>query len=449
MTDRWDAIILGGGPGGSTLAASLARLGRRALVLERERFPRFHIGESLLPRSREVFERLGLDDKLDARFLRKYGARFLCSSTGRTRTYSFADAFDPRFEFAYQVQRDAFDELLLRHAAELGAEVRESWEAVEVLFEGSRAVGVRARPSAPSGDAAPEDAAARRDAGDVRRDAGDVRRDAGDVRRDAGDMVELRAPVIVDATGRDTLLASRMRRKAQVAELDKTALFSHYEGVVREEGIHQGNIQVVIFEHGWFWFIPFRGALTSVGAVVSSSWIRGRRKGESLDDLFDRTVAESGWARELLANAHRTRPVGALADFSYRIDQLAGDGWLFVGDAGGFLDPLFSTGAHLAIKGADLAATAIHRALHAGDTSRAAFAGYEAEVRYAVDLFLGVVQGFYKGHFRETLFEPNQRPTMRKLITSMLAGDVFHAERRPQWASFLRQHYPPEVPAFA
>ncbi|XXX75059.1 NAD(P)/FAD-dependent oxidoreductase [Sorangium sp. So ce134] len=422
MTDRWDAIILGGGPGGSTLAASLARLGRRALVLERETFPRFHIGESLLPRSREVFERLGLDEKLDARFLRKYGARFLCSSTGRMRTYSFDDAFDPKFEFAYQVQRDEFDQLLLRHAAELGAEVRESWEAVEVLFEGSRAVGVRARPRARSEGAA--------------------------ARGGSSDVVELRAPVIVDATGRDTLLASRMRRKAQLAELDKTALFAHYEGVVREDGIHQGNIQVIIFDHGWFWIIPFRGEVTSVGAVVSSSWIRSRRKGESLDELFDRTVAQSGWAREFLASARRTRPVGALADFSYRIDQLAGDGWLFVGDAGGFLDPLFSTGAHLAIKGADLAATAIHRALQAGDTSRAAFAGYEAEVRYAVDLFLGVVQGFYKGHFRETLFEPNQRPTMRKLITSMLAGDVFHAERRPQWASFLRQYYPAEVPTF-
>ncbi|AUX47149.1 alkylhalidase [Sorangium cellulosum] len=425
MKDRWDAIILGGGPGGSTLAASLARLGRRALVLERERFPRFHIGESLLPHSREVFARLGLDEKLDARFLRKYGARFLCSSTGRARTYSFADAFDPKFEFAYQVPRDEFDLLLLRHAAELGAEVRESWEAVEVVFDGPRAIGVRARPVARSGDVA-----------------------AGE-RTAAGDVVELRAPVIVDATGRDTLLASRMRRKAQVAELDKTALFAHYEGAAREEGVHEGNIQVVIFEHGWFWFIPFRGVVTSVGAVVSSSWIRSRGKGETLDELFDRTVAQSSWAREFLANARRVRPVGALADFSYRIDQLTGDGWLFVGDAGGFVDPLFSTGAHLAIKGADLAATAIHRALDAGDTSRAAFVGYEADVRYAVDLFLGVVQGFYRGHFRETLFEENQRPTMRKLITTILAGDVFHPERRPQWASFLQQHYPPELPAFA
>lgn len=428
MTERWDAIILGGGPAGSTLAASLSRLGRRALVLERERFPRFHIGESLLPCSREVFQRLGLDAKLDAQFLRKYGARFLCSATGRERTYSFRDAFDPKFEFAYQVKREDFDTMLLRHAEELGAEVRESWEAVEVIFDGPRAVGVRARPCAG-------------------RDAAPAQREGRPA--DAGDIVELRAPVVVDATGRDTLLASRMRKKAQLAELDKTALFTHYEGVFREEGIRQGNIQLVLFEHGWLWFIPFRGEVTSVGAVVSSSWIRTRRKGESLEELFDRTMALSGWARDFLANARRIRPVAALADFSYRIDQLVGDGWLFVGDAGGFLDPLFSTGAHLAIKGADLAATAIDRALAAGDTSRAAFVGYEADVRYAVDLFLGVVQSFYKGHFRETLFEPNQRPTMRRLITSMLSGDVFHpAERRPPWATFLRQHYPAELPVF-
>jgi len=147
-------------------------------------------------------------------------------------------------------------------------------------------------------------------------------------------------------------------------------------------------------------------------------------------------------------NAERLRPVQALADFSYRIDQLAGDGWLFVGDAGGFLDPLFSTGAHLAIKGADVAADAIDAALLAGDCSHEAFAGYEAAVRYAVDLFLGVVQGFYAGHFRETIFEQNQRPTMRKVITSILSGDVFHHERRPAWAGFVQERYPAEVPRF-
>ena len=414
MQSGYEVLILGGGPGGSTLAGSLAQRGRRALVLEREKFPRFHIGESLLPRSMEVWRRLGLQDKLDERFLRKYGARFLCSSTGRVNTYHFEEAFDPAYEFAYQVPRAEFDHLLLQHAAELGAEVREEWEAVEVLFEGSRAVGVRARSRAPGST-----------------------------------PVELRADVIVDATGRDTLLASRMRKKAQVAKLDKTAIFSHYRGAFRESGLDEGNIQIVIFEHGWFWFIPFRGDVSSVGAVCNTEWIRTRKRGETLDEFYDRTVAASSWASEFLRGAERLRPVGALADFSYRIDQLTGDGWMFVGDAGGFLDPLFSTGAHLAIKGADLAAGAIDDALRKRDCSRAAFAEYEAAVRYAVDLFLGIVQGFYSGHFRETLFEQNQRATMRKLITSVLSGDVFHHERKPQWANFVQGRYPAEVPVFS
>ncbi|MDI3286974.1 NAD(P)/FAD-dependent oxidoreductase [Polyangium sp. 15x6] len=410
----WDALILGGGPGGSTLAASLAQRGRRALVLEREKFPRFHIGESLLPRSREVFAELGLEEELDRRFLRKYGARFLCCTTKRESTYRFEESFDPKFTYAYQVPRAEFDHVLLEHARKLGAEVREQWEATDVLFEGSRAVGVRAKNLL-----------------------------------NPSEVVELFAPVVVDATGRDTLLASRTRRKANIARLDKTALFSHYRGTFRPSGQDEGNIQLVIFEHGWFWFIPFRGDVTSVGVVVSSEWMRQKQKGETLDSFYDRTFARSPMACELLSGATRLRPVGALADFSYRIDQLAGDGWLFVGDAGGFLDPLFSTGAHLAIKGASLAAEAIDHALTTGDVSRAAFASYEANVRYAVDLFLGVVQSFYAGQFRETLFEPNQRTTIRRLITSILAGDVFHVERRPPWAAFLREHYPAEVPTFA
>jgi flavin-dependent dehydrogenase len=386
---------------------------RSVLLLERERFPRFHIGESLLPRSMEVFKKIGIEDKLDAHFIRKYGARFLCSETRRVNAYSFSEAFEPVSDYAYQVPRAEFDHMLLKHAAEMGAEVREQWEATEVIFDGPRAVGVRARSVT-----------------------------------DPSETMEVRAPIIVDATGRDTLLASRMRRKANVPKLDKTALYTHYTGAFREPGIHEGNIQIIVFEHGWFWVIPFLGELTSVGAVVSSDWIKQRKKGESLDELFDRTVAKSCWASEFLANATRQRPVGALADFSYRIDQLTGDGWLFVGDAGGFLDPLFSTGAHLAVKGADLAADAIGQAFATGDFSRQTFARYESSVRYAVDLFLGVVQAFYAGRFRETLFEQNQRQTMRRLITSILAGDVFHQDKMPKWAPMVRELYPAELPTF-
>ncbi len=418
MRQDSDVVILGGGPGGSTLASCLAQRGLHSILLERDKFPRFHIGESLLPCSSEVFQKIGVQDRLEDRFLRKYGARFLCSTTRRTASYTFSEAFNTKFDHAYQVPRAEFDHVLLQHAATLGADVRERWEATEVIFEGDRAVGVRAR------DLSSPDA-----------------------------TVEFRAPIIVDATGRDTLLASRTRRKARIARLDKTAFFTHYQNTFREEGAREGNIQIVIWEHGWFWFIPFRGDITSVGAVASADWIREQRKTGASEPVhfFERAVASSSWATEFLATAERKRNVGSIADFSYRIDQLAGDGWLFVGDAAGFLDPLFSTGAHLAIKGADLAADAIVQALSRGDTSRAAFGGYEKSVRYAVDLFLGVVQAFYKGEFRETLFEANQRTTLRRIITSVLSGDVFHqgVGTQPHWASFLVKQYPAELPAFA
>lgn len=415
--DERDVIILGGGPGGSALAAFLAERGRRVLVLERDTHPRFHIGESLLPCSRDVLEKLGVGPQLEARFLRKYGARFLCSNTRRINAYSFAEAFEPTFDHAYEVTRADFDQILFENARSRGAEVRERWEAVEVIFEGTQAVGVKARPVDERG-------------------------------RPAGDIETLRAKIICDATGRDALMASRLRRKAAVPRLDHTAIFSHFTGAFREEGIHEGNIQIIIFDHGWFWMIPFKGGLNSCGAVCSSAWLKQRKKGESLDDFFDRTVALSSFATEMLAGATKHRPVEALADFSYRIDTLVGDGWLFVGDSGGFLDPLFSTGAHLALKGAELAADAIDQALTKGDLSRGSFAAYESAIRYAVDLFLGVVQGFYAGEFRETLFEENQRPTMRKLITSILAGDVFHQDKRPVWASYVQERYPAEVPNF-
>lgn len=412
----YDVIVIGGGPGGSTLGALLAERGRRVVVLEREKHPRFHIGESLLPTSREVLEKLGVGPKLEERFLRKYGARFLCSETRRTSAYSFADAFDPTFDYAYQVPRSEFDHILFERAGECGAELREAWEATEVIFEDTRAIGVKARPVTNDG-------------------------------KGRGALIDLRAQVIVDATGRDALMASRMRRKAAVARLDHTAIFSHFTGAFREEGVHEGNIQIILFEHGWFWLIPFRGGLDSCGAVCSAAWMKQRRKGESLNAFFERTVASSSFATEMLAGATQRRPVEALADFSYRIDQLVGDGWLFVGDSGGFLDPLFSTGAHLAIKGADLAALAIDAAIAKGDVSRSSFEAYERAVRYAADLFLGAVQAFYAGELRETIFDERQRPTMRKLITSILSGDVFHQDKRPAWASFVLERYPAELPS--
>ena len=403
MPDGYDALIIGGGPAGSTLAGLLAQRGRRALVIERQTFPRFHIGESLLPRSCEVFAKLGLKERVDERFIRKYGATFICANTDRTNTYLFAEALDDAYPYAYQVPRAEFDSLLLDRAVELGAEVKQPYRVTDVLFEGDRAVGVRCEG-------------------------------------DEGEL-ELRAPVVVDSSGRGSLLATRFGSKRRLTGLDTTAMFGHYTDVPRGAGDVEGHIRIVVFDHGWFWFIPFRGNVTSVGVVAKREWMN-RRNGQTIGDFFAHTVASVAPVRDSLADATLQGAVQATADFSYDVQQLVGDGWLCVGDACGFIDPLFSTGAHLAIKGADLAAEAIDVALASGDNSRDAYSDYERRVKDASSLFLGVVQAFYRGEFREMLFTQEQRRSVRKIITSMLSGDVVHNGTAPTWARWIRSRYP-------
>ncbi len=417
--------IIGGGPAGSTLAGLLAMRGRRAIVLEQDHHPRFHIGESLLPMSCEVFDKLGVRERMDQQFLRKYGAKFFCCSSGRENEYVFSDSFDKRYEYAYQVPRAEFDQLMFSRARELGAEMREGWKVAEVLFEGERAVGVRARPV-------------------VSREAQGV--GDGTVREAAekslGEPEEIHAPVVVDATGRGSLQASRLSAKMRLPALDQTAMFAHYRGIPRDPGLAEGHIWVIVYPHGWFWVIPFKNGITSVGTVVSRAWASQRQKGEPLNDFMDRTIATASVTAERLANAERLTDVRTTADFSYSVSRMVGEGWLCVGDACGFIDPLFSTGAHLAIKGADMAADAIELALDGKAGAAEAFARYERTIRGAAGLFLGVVQAFYAGGFRELLFDQPQRRAIRQIITSMLSGDVFHPERSPQWVPFVKERYP-------
>ena len=403
MSEQFDVVVIGGGPAGSSTANLLAQSGRRVVVLEKDRFPRFHVGESLLPRSLPVLERLGVTDRLDAEYLRKLGARFCDSATGGVMHYAFSEALEPERTHAYQVPRAAFDEMLLRTAAGRGAEVREGWRVERIRTEGERAVGVDATD--------PE-----------------------------GRAVGIAARFVVDASGRDTVLATKGKTKQRIPGLDKSGFYGHWEDVWRQEGEDEGNIQIVVFEHGWFWFIPFRGRRTSVGAVVANSYARTKRSDETLEAFFERTVALSSFASEWLAEARRVSPVSATADFSYRVRDLVGPGWVLVGDAGGFIDPLFSSGVHLALVQAELAAKAIEAALAADDDGAAHFAEYVEASRFGAGQFLGVVQAFYAGEFRETLFSPDQRPLLRKIITSLLSGDVFN--RSATWARFVAEKYP-------
>jgi flavin-dependent dehydrogenase len=409
----YDVVIAGGGPGGAICAARLAQLGHKVVVFEKARFPRFHLGESLLPQSVPVFQEVGVLEKIESRFIVKRGAHFHDSLTGRTSRYAFEDAFDKRVGSAFQVPRDEFDQLLLEHAAECGAEVRHEWTVLRVLTEERGENGHRRTFACGFEVKAPD-----------------------------GHVETIPARFVVDATGRDALTAHASRTTQKVPRLDQTALYSHFRGAFRDEGDREGDIQIVVFDPGWFWFIPFKDGRTSVGAVVKPEWIRERKaEGQTkLEDLFWAAISESPVAVRFLAGAQQMWPVEAAANFSYRVRDLVGDGWLVVGDAGGFLDPLFSTGAHLAMFGGVRGATAIHAALEAGNVGRERFAEWEALVRKGASLFLGAVQAFYEGKLQPYLFADKPHPFMRHAITSMLSGDVFEGDDR--WQREMRARFP-------
>jgi len=417
-----DVAILGGGPAGSVCAARLAAKGRHVVVLERDRHPRFHLGESLLPNSLGVLEAIGVLDEVRARFLVKRGARFVDGrDEGRTARYAFRDAFHARWDHAFQVPRDEFDELLFRRAGACGAELREGWQARRVTA--GRVRSVRGGSSA-----------AVRPADLVQIEALDP----------DGAPHTLRARFVVDATGRDALLARAAGDVARIPHLDRTALYTQVRGAWRDEGQRAGDIQLVVLgdeaRRGWLWLIPFADGRTSVGAVVSNAWMRAHAACGDAGALLDAAVGEAPVAARMLERAERIFPPRATADFSFHVRRMRGDGWLALGDASGFIDPLFSTGAHLAMSGALRAADAIDAALAAGDVSASRFEPWEAEMRAGASLFLGAVQAFYAGDLVTQLFADPQRPFLRRAVTSLLAGDVLDPD--PRWADTMRTWFP-------
>jgi flavin-dependent dehydrogenase len=406
--ESFEVVVIGGGPGGATAAGLLARAGRRVLVLEREAFPRFHVGESLLPRSIEVLEQLGVMPKIEAEFLRKYGARFIDSDTGAENRFSFGDAIHAHSPYAFQVPRDRFDQVLLDHAVELGAEARHRWQVARMLFDGGRATGVVARD--PDGHEHVIDASC-----------------------------------TIDATGRDALRAHAQRSQQKLPMLDRTmAVFSQFRGVPRPEGVEAGDIRIVVAQSSWFWVIPFRDGRTSVGAVLDASEIVRAEGRATPAATFAALCEASPPMRRLLEGATPLFDVRAAADFSYRVSDIIGDGWLALGDASGFVDPLFSTGVHLALRGAMIAAPLVDQALAAGDVGRARFLAYERSQRRAVEIFIGAVQAFYDRRLVPLLFAPEQRPLMRALITSILGGDTYHADE-PLWVREFARRYPAKL----
>ncbi len=388
MSEFYDAAIIGGGPGGSTVATLLARAGRRVALFEREKFPRFHVGESMLPYSLPIWERLGVAEKIRAHgFQEKYGAYFWNDVTGGVRPVEFCDAENDRHPMAYQVKRAEFDEILLEHSASCGADVREETRVEDVLFEGRRAVGLRVRPA-------------------------------------SGPSQEVFARVVVDASGQDAFLSRKLGTRKFDSKLKRAALFAHYESVPRPPGKQAGDILLPVDDGVWYWIIPFSDRTCSVGAVFDPAVARAAG-GADIETRFDWLIARSKRMPELLAEGRRISRVHAISDYSSSSARLRGDGYVLVGDAATFLDPVFSTGVFLAMAMGLRAAEAIDHALaRHGRVDRRDLARYERESNRLVARFRRFVYGFYDPVFLEAFCTENPPETIRRAVTTVLAGGV-------------------------
>jgi flavin-dependent dehydrogenase len=400
MEFDFEVVVAGGGPAGSSTANFLRQKGRRVLVLEREKFPRFHIGESLLPFANDVWKELGVFETMDASFIHKPGATFVHEESGAEFTYYFDTAIRPGRPYAYQVKRGEFDQMLLERARALGADVREQTKVNDVTFLED---GVVVTATGPDGRA-----------------------------------FEVRAPMFVDATGRDALLCNRRRLKVPDGLVTtNVAVHCIFEDVVRPSGADDGNIIIGLFDGGWWWLIPFKDGETSVGMVFEKSFTKINR-GATPEEMFFKGVESCPHLGNRLRNAKKCMPVGTQANWSYRSQQFYGDRMLMVGDSAAFVDPLFSTGVLLAINGAKFAAEHIDGALTDGDFRADRFQSYQEQCIAGMEIFKSLVHEFYSENLRKVLLASARNPTVCSAITSMLAGDVYQPS---MWHSIVKKGF--------
>ena len=404
----YDVAIIGGGPAGSTAAALLARAGRRVIVFEREKFPRFHIGESLLPFSMKAFTRLGLHEKFSrAGFMKKFGGEIVgaCSESG-TKFY-FKDGYRSQTDHAYQVTRGDFDKVLLDHAVECGAEVHEETSVDQVEFSNDEVeLGIKCN----------------------------------------GSFHSIRARYVIDASGRTSVLGRKFKIKKTYDHLQKLSIFAHYDGVWRAEGI-DGTLTVLIRAiDRWFWLIPLSAERTSVGVVLDSEAFRNSKL--RAEDFLEQALSEQPIIAKRMTDARRVSQVYVEADFSYRSARLHGDRWLLAGDAAGFIDPIFSSGVFLAVFSGELCADVLNEVLDHPRKARRLFAGYERAVNRAMDIYLRFVNAWYTKEFIEVFLAPRNILGLAPAVNAVLGGNVGNSFpiRWRMWVFYflvwLQRHHP-------
>jgi len=381
----YDVAIIGGGPAGSTAASLLAKAGRKVIVFEREKFPRFHIGESLLPFSLQTFDRLGVREKLDRTFLPKFGGEIMAACGTRGIKFYFQDGFRSQRDRAYQVTRSDFDKVLLDHSRENGAEVLEETEVKNVDFSANRL------------EIEIEDSGGARSTIDAR--------------------------YLLDCSGRQTVLGSFFKLKRTYDHLQKFSVFAHYENIDRLPGRDATLIRMVRGLDRWFWMIPLTDTRTSVGVVMDTATFRATKLTPQV--ALEKFIAEQPLMNERMKNAVRVSPVYSTGDFSYRNTRLSGERWLMAGDAAGFIDPVFSSGVFLAIMSAEKAADTLDEVLHDESKRRRLFEKYSRSVNRIMDVYLTFVTAWYQRskQFLEVFLNPTDRMQIAAAVNAVLAGN--------------------------
>jgi flavin-dependent dehydrogenase len=388
-TATCEVLVIGGGPAGATISALLAQQGRDVVLLEKSRHPRFHIGESLLPLNLDLFERLGVAAEVAAIGMPKYGVEFVSPGNDKTTMLEFSDALDKAFPSAYQVRRSELDQVLFRNAVRRGARAIERCRVTQVDF----------RPDGADVTARPE----------------------------GGGEQRWRTKFVVDASGRDTFLASRLGFKQRDRKHNSAAIYGHFSGVTRLPGKSEGNISIFWFDHGWFWLIPLQGEATSIGAVCWPYYMK-TRKTEPEQFLLD-TIALCPPLVERMRGAKLVSPVTATGNYSYSSQRSVGANYILLGDAFAFIDPVFSSGVFLAMHSAFVGAETVVTCLDHPERASRAMKSYDASVHRGTASFTWFIHRATSPVMQRLFLNPSNRLRMQSALLSVLAGDIFRGTR--------------------
>lgn len=384
-SSTYDVAIIGGGPAGSTAATLLARAGRRVIVIERDKFPRFHIGESLLPFSMKAFTRLGVHEKFKrAGFMEKFGGEMCGACSEKGVKFYFEDGFRSQTDRSYQVTRAEFDKVLLEHAAETGAEVHQETAVEEVEFNADGAtLRIRGKGAAPR---------------------------------------EIDARYVIDASGRNSILGTKFALKKTYRHLQKVSVFAHYTGVDRDPGRDGTLTRMVRGIDRWFWMIPLTDEKISIGVVLDNSVFRAAK--QSPEEFLERALAEQPLIANRMRMAERVTPVHVAADFSYRNSRFTGDRWMLAGDAAGFIDPVFSSGVFLAVLAGEQCADILNVVLDEPRKAPRLFRRYERVINKAMDVYLRFVNAWYSKEFIEVFLFPQDILQIPPAVNAVLGGNI-------------------------